>query len=176
MIMFGFGPWLMFLILHRFPNPSFPARERHSVHWTNLALVGFVVLMSLLMGLKAYLLVQLPIIVLAFVAGVWLFYVQHQFEDVVWERHENWDYVRASLAGSSYYKLPGLLQWITGNIGIHHLHHLSPRIPNYYLVKCLKENAIFQNIKPLTLVSSLKSLNLRLWDEDRRRLVGFRMA
>jgi omega-6 fatty acid desaturase (delta-12 desaturase) len=171
--MFGFGSWLTFLVFARIPNPSFPARERNSVHWTNLALVVLITLMSFLVGLKAYLLVQLPIILPASVAGVWLFYVQHQFEDVVWERHENWDYVGAALVGSSYYKLPRLLQWFTGNIGVHHIHHLSPRIPNYYLERCQKENPIFQNVKPLTLLKSLRSLNLRVWDEDRRRLVGF---
>jgi omega-6 fatty acid desaturase (delta-12 desaturase) len=117
--------------------------------------------------------VQLPILFFGTAAGVWLFYVQHNFESVYWERHENWDYFDAAIKGSSYYKLPKILQWFTGNIGFHHIHHLSPRIPNYNLEKCQEENPQFQQVKPLTLLSSLKSLKFRLWDEEKRKLVGF---
>jgi omega-6 fatty acid desaturase (delta-12 desaturase) len=106
-------------------------------------------------------------------AGVWLFYVQHQFEGVYWRRRAEWDYLAAALQGASYYKLPRLLQWFSGNIGFHHLHHLSPRIPNYNLEKCQKENPVFECVRPLTLRSSLRCLRLRLYDEDRRRLIGF---
>ena len=126
-----------------------------------------------MIGFKIYIMVQLPIMIMISCVGVWLFYVQHQFEGVHWERHENWDYANASLKGSSYYKLPKILQWFTGNIGFHHIHHLSPRIPNYKLEKCQNENPIFQQVRPLTVLSSLKSLSLRLWDEDNHKMVGF---
>jgi omega-6 fatty acid desaturase (delta-12 desaturase) len=117
--------------------------------------------------------VQLPILWIGTAAGVWLFYVQHNFDGMYWERHEKWDFVKAGLEGSSFYKLPKLLQWFTGNIGFHHIHHLSPRIPNYLLERCYKENRIFQ-IEPVTLLSSMKSLTFRLWDEKTRKLVGYR--
>jgi omega-6 fatty acid desaturase (delta-12 desaturase) len=105
--------------------------------------------------------------------GVWMFYVQHQFEDVYWEWDGHWDYTEAALKGSSYYKLPRILQWFSGNIGFHHIHHLSPRIPNYYLERCHNANPMFQEVKPITLLESLKLINLRLWDEDSRKLVGW---
>ena len=108
-------------------------------------------------------------------AGLWLFYVQHQFEGVYWERSEDWDYATAALKGSSFYKLPKVLQWFSGNIGFHHIHHLSPRIPNYHLEKCHRAEPLFQTVKPVTLFGSLKSLTFRLWDEQRRRLVGYRV-
>jgi omega-6 fatty acid desaturase (delta-12 desaturase) len=125
-------------------------------------------------GWKAYLLIQLPVIYIASVNGVWLFYVQHQYEHVVWTRSKDWSYKEIALEGSSYYKLPKILQWFTGNIGFHHIHHLSPRIPNYKLPTCHKENPIFQEIKPVTLRSSFRSLRLRLWDEKTKKLVGFK--
>jgi omega-6 fatty acid desaturase (delta-12 desaturase) len=116
---------------------------------------------------------QLTAVTVAGSAGVWLFYVQHQFEDVYWERGNKWDYEKAALQGSSYYKLPRVLQWFSGNIGFHHIHHLSPRIPNYHLEKCYRSEPLFQRVKPLTLLSSLKSLKFRLWDERRRTMVGY---
>ncbi len=172
-LMFGFGPAVEFLLANRFVTDSDRKRERYSVHITNLALLGIIIAMSQLIGLKAYLLVQLPIILIAGSAGVWLFYVQHQFEDVYWERHDKWDYAMAALKGSSFYKLPKILQWFSGNIGFHHIHHLSPRIPNYKLEQCYKENSLFQQVKPLTLLTSLKSATFRLWDEQNRQLVGY---
>jgi omega-6 fatty acid desaturase (delta-12 desaturase) len=170
-IMFTLGSWLSFLVFQRFWYRE-GKRERNSVLWTNLALLFIVVVASFTIGLKAYLLVQLPVLFLAATAGVWLFYVQHQFEGVYWERHENWDYMDAALRGSSFYKLPRLLQWFSGNIGFHHIHHLSPRIPNYNLEQCHNENPLF-HIEPVTLRSSLNSLGFRLYDEEHRRLVGF---
>ena len=116
---------------------------------------------------------QLTILMVAGSAGVWLFYVQHQYEGVYWERSEKWDYVSAALHGSSFYKLPKILQWFSGNIGFHHIHHLSARIPNYNLERCHKAEPLFQTVKPITLVSSLKSFTFRLWDEQHRRLVGY---
>ena len=105
--------------------------------------------------------------------GIWLFYIQHQFEDAYWERDEEWDYTAAALQGSSYYKLPRVLQWFSGNIGFHHIHHLSPRIPNYNLERCHNSDPVFQQVKPITLFVSLKSLGYRLWDEPARKLVSF---
>ena len=125
-------------------------------------------------GLKAYLVIQLTAMMVAGGAGVWMFYVQHQFEDVYWERGEHWDYTAAALQGSSFYKLPKVLQWFSGNIGFHHIHHLSPRIPNYNLERCHEADPLFQSVKPVTLTTSLKSFNLRLWDEQMKKLVGFR--
>jgi len=105
---------------------------------------------------------------------VWLFYVQHQFEGVYWERRDDWDYTSAALQGSSFYKLPRILQWFSGNIGFHHIHHLSPRIPNYNLERCHRADPLFQSVKAITLIPSLKSFTFKLWDEQRGRLVGYR--
>ena len=173
--MFVVGPTIDFVVLQRLPwvNTSVKAREKNSVAWTNLTLLAVVIVMSLTIGLKAYLLVQLPIIAIASSIGVWLFYVQHQYENVYWERHEDWDFATAALYGSSFYKLPKLMQWFTGNIGFHHIHHLSPRIPNYRLEACHYENPVFQEIEPLTLRTSLKSLHVRVWDEDRHKMIGY---
>ncbi len=172
-VLFLLAPISLFLVDHRFPRTGAGKRERASVHWTNAALLGIAVAASLTVGLKTYLLVQMPVLMVAATAGVWLFYVQHQFEDAYWERGENWDFVAAGLKGSSFYKLPGLLQWITASIGFHHVHHLSPAIPNYNLEKCHREHSMFQEVKPLTLLSSLKSMKFHLWDEQGRKLISF---
>jgi len=172
-IMFLLNPLLLFGIGQRFAGRQTKGRERASVYWTNLALLGILVLAYFTIGLKAYFLVQLPILWLGTAAGVWLFYVQHNFDGVYWARHNEWDFVNAGLEGSSFYQLPKVLQWFTGNIGFHHIHHLSPRIPNYLLERCHRENSIFQ-VKPVTLLTSLKSLTFRLWDENSRKLVNYR--
>jgi len=173
-ILFLIAPLYLFIFRQRFPTSGADTRERMSVWWMNLAIVGMVALMSLIFGLGNYLLIQLIIISVAGSAGVWLFYVQHQFEDVYWERGSDWDYTRAALEGSSFYKLPKILQWFSGNIGFHHIHHLSARIPNYNLEACHDADPLFQSVKPITLLESLKSLTFRLWDEQARRLVSFR--
>jgi omega-6 fatty acid desaturase (delta-12 desaturase) len=173
LVMVGFGPFFVFVIIQRFAGGTTGKRERYSVYWTNLALLGILALMGATIGIKAYVLIQVPIMIIAGSAGVWMFYVQHQFEGVYWERHDNWNYASAALKGSSFYQLPRVLQWFTGNIGFHHIHHLGPRIPNYNLERCYRENLMFQEVKPITLRTSLKSLRLRLWDEERHRLVGF---
>lgn len=171
--LFIIGPTILFLIVHRLPYSHAGKRGIKSVHLTNLGIVLLASTISFFIGLKAYLLIQLPIIMVAGSAGVWLFYVQHQFEGVYWERHEEWDYVDEAMRGSSYLKLPRVLQWFTGNIGFHHIHHLCPRIPNYFLERCYKENPMFQEIKAITFFTSLKSLTFRLWDEQNKKLVGF---
>ncbi|MCG8604943.1 fatty acid desaturase, partial [bacterium] len=143
LIMFGIGSIYIFLIDYRFPRRGSAWRERKSVTLTNLAIIGLIVILIFTIGWKAYLMVQFPITMVASSAGVWLFYVQHQYEDVYWERHDSWDYEAVALQGSSFYKLPKVLQWFTGNIGFHHVHHLLPRIPNYSLERCHYENAVF---------------------------------
>ncbi len=172
-VLFGIAPFYLFIIRNRFPKRSANRRERSSVYWMNLAILGMAGAMTFLFGLKAYLIIQLTALMVAGSAGIWLFYVQHQFEGVYWERRDEWDYAAAALQGSSYYKLPRVLQWFSGNIGFHHIHHLSPRIPNYNLEKCHKADPLFQSVKAVTLFSSLKSLRFRLWDEQERRLVGY---
>jgi len=173
-VLFVLAPMFLFLMKYRLPKARASRRERHSVYWTNLAVLGMAAGLSWVFGLEAYLLIQLTILMVAGSAGVWLFYVQHQFEEVYWERGQQWDYATAALQGSSFYKLPRLLQWFSGNIGFHHIHHLSARIPNYHLEKCHQAEPLFQSVKPITLFSSLKSLTFHLWDEQRHKLVGYR--
>ncbi len=173
-ILFGLAPAFLFLIKQRFCAAKAGPRERRSVMWTNLAVVGLVAGGSWVFGLKAYLLLQFLVLMVAGSAGIWLFYVQHQFEGVYWERSSGWDYLTAALKGSSFYKLPRVLQWFSGNIGFHHIHHLSPRIPNYHLEKCHRAEPLFQAVKPITLFASFKSFTFRLWDEQRQKLVGYR--
>lgn len=172
-ILFVIAPLFLFLVRERFPTPKAPTRERYSVYLNNLALGIVAAGLIWLFGLKAYLIIQIGVIMVAGSAGVWMFYVQHQFEGVYWERNEEWDFVKAALQGSSFYKLPKILQWFSGNIGFHHIHHLSSRIPNYNLERCHKAEPLFQTVKPITLFASFKSFTFRLWDEQRRRLVGF---
>jgi acyl-lipid omega-6 desaturase (Delta-12 desaturase) len=172
-ILFAIAPLFLFTVKYRFPVAAANKRERYSVYWMNFALLAMAVALSSVFGWKAYLLLQLMVLAVAGSAGVWLFYVQHQFDGVYWERREDWDYTTAALQGSSFYKLPKVLQWFSGNIGYHHLHHLSSRIPNYNLQKCHEAHPLFQSVKPLTLLSSLRSFSFRLWDEQQRKLVGF---
>ena len=183
-VLFGIAPVFLFMIHQRFYSAKANARERWSVIWMNIAVLGVAVALSLAFGahygwgrgIVAYLLIQLTITMTGGGVGIWMFYVQHQFEDVYWEREENWDFKAAALQGSSFYKLPRILQWFSGNIGFHHIHHLSSRIPNYNLERCHDADPMFRDVKPLTFFSSLKSLTYRLWDEQRGKLVGFRHA
>lgn len=173
-VLFVLAPLFVFLVMQRFPAPAANPRERISVWWMNLAILCMAIGLSWIFGLGAYLLIQLTVTMVAGSAGIWMFYVQHQFEDVYWERGKDWDYTAAALQGSSFYKLPKILQWFSGNIGFHHIHHLSPRIPNYNLQRCHEADPLFQQVKPITLFPSLKAMNFRLWDERSRKLVGFR--
>jgi omega-6 fatty acid desaturase (delta-12 desaturase) len=173
LVMFTIGSFLVFALFHRFHRPNAGRRERLSVYWTNFALVVLITGMVILVGWKSYILIQIPILFVASTIGVWLFYVQHNFEGTYWERHDRWDFFKAGLFGSSYYQLPAVLQWFSGNIGFHHIHHLNPRIPNYHLPVCYRLNPVL-HVRPLTLLSSLRSLRLRLWDEESRRMIGFR--
>jgi acyl-lipid omega-6 desaturase (Delta-12 desaturase) len=172
-VLFVIAPLYVFVIHHRLAVPGAPKRERQSVGRTNWALLGITLAMSAVIGLKAFLLIQLTVSAFAGAAGIWLFYIQHQFEGAYWARTEKWDYTAAAIKGSSFYKLPRILQWFTGNIGFHHIHHLSPRIPNYHLERCHDADPFFRTIKPVTLLASLRSLGFRLWDEQRNIFVGF---
>ena len=173
-ILFTFGPLFLFFIKNRFAKKDLTSNEKWNVYFTNLVLLAIATGMSLLIGLKAYLLIQLPIIYLGHLIGLWLFYIQHQFEDVAWEDSSTWDYKTAAISGSSFLKLPLILQWFTGNIGFHHIHHLSPRIPNYNLERCQNENDLFSDVKPITFFTTFKAMRLSLWDETSRQLVRFR--
>lgn len=175
-VIFGLNPAFSSILLNRLPFPNTRSwnKEHKSVHMTNFVLGAFVATMGLTIGIQQFLQIALPIIVIATTAGVWLFYIQHQYEETYYENHDKWDFARAAMQGSSYYKLPKILQWFTGNIGLHHIHHLSPRIPNYNLQKCLDENPEFQNVIPLTFWKSLKTVSLKLWDEKQQKLVSFR--
>jgi omega-6 fatty acid desaturase (delta-12 desaturase) len=172
-VLFVIAPLYVFAVHHRFAVAVAPKRERQSVRRTNWALLGITLVMSAVIGLKAFLLIQLTVTAFAGAAGLWLFYIQHQFEGAYWVRSEDWDYTAVALKGSSFYKLPKILQWFTGNIGFHHIHHLSPRIPNYHLERCHDADPFFKTIKPVTLLSSLRALGFRLWDEKRHVFVGF---
>jgi omega-6 fatty acid desaturase (delta-12 desaturase) len=173
-VMLGLGPWFTFLISQRFVNPISKKRERFSVYFSNLFIVALLVVAANTIGVKELLMIQLPVAFIGGLGGIWMFYIQHQFEGTYWQRHEEWDYATAAIRGSSYFKLPKVLQWFTGNIGFHHIHHLSSRIPNYALQQCMEENPEFQDVTTITLWSSLKSLGLNLWDEEQRQLVSFR--
>ena len=177
-VLLGLGGFFVFALKHRFPwdIPRRWKREWASVWKTNAALAAILVLAGLTIGLKAAMLVHLPVLIVTGTVGVWLFYVQHQFEDTYWKEHTDWSYFEAGLEGSSYLVLPKPLQWVTASIGIHHIHHLSARIPNYRLQQCLDENPQLQHVTRITIWDGLKTLRLALWDEDSRRLISFREA
>ncbi len=175
-VLFVVGPAYQFVLKHRLPfdMPLAWRQEWASVMWTNAGIVALALAAWGVLGLERFLLVQLPITLLGGAIGVWLFYVQHQFEDTYWRVHPEWDFHRAGIEGSSFYDLPRVLHWFTGNIGFHHVHHLASRIPNYRLAECFRKVAELRQVTRLTFWSSLKCLRLRLWDEQNRRLVGFR--
>ena len=174
LILFGLGPLYLLCIQQRFPSATANPRERRSVHWMNAAILGQAAVLSWIFGIVPYLIIHSTILLVGGSVGIWMFYVQHQFEDVYWERGEEWDFTAAALQGSSFYKLPKVLQWFSGNIGFHHIHHLSPRIPNYHLERCHKADPLFQQVKAITFFASFKSLTFRFWDEQRGRLIGYR--
>jgi acyl-lipid omega-6 desaturase (Delta-12 desaturase) len=170
-VLLGIIPALLFLVDNRWPWSGKSRRERFSVHFTNAGIAVTLVVAHLTIGLPIFLVTQLPTLVMAATIGVWLFYVQHQFETVYWSRRPAWDPLRAALEGSSYYRLPAALQWLTGSIGLHHIHHVQPRIPFYSLQSCQDAVPAFQAVPPLTIRRSLHSLRLHLIDEERQRMV-----
>ncbi|MGA2762687.1 MAG: fatty acid desaturase [Spirochaetia bacterium] len=173
-IMFGLGPFFSFLVVHRWPTAGSNRGQTLSVWLTNAAIAGIVVAAALTIGIKDYLLIQIPILFFGGAGGVFLFYVQHQFDPSYWARTEEWESMEAAMRGSSYYKLPRVLQWISGNIGFHHIHHLRPRIPNYNLQQCLRETPELQLPDPLLLWPSLLSVRLKVWDEQQKLLLTVR--
>lgn len=175
-VMFGLGPILGMVVQARLVPRDARPRIRRAIIATNVALAAIIVALCLLIGWQAYLLVQLPLVLFAGGTGIWLFYVQHQFEDVYWETGEQWSYADAALKGSSYLKLPKLLQFFTGNIGLHHVHHLSARIPNYNLQRAHDANPIFHDVPTLTLADGIRAVRLKLYDEDGRRMVTYAQA
>jgi omega-6 fatty acid desaturase (delta-12 desaturase) len=176
LVMFGFGPIWAMIVAPRFVPRGIRPRIRRSIIATNVALTVIVGGLCWVIGWQAFLLVQLPTAWLAGSAGVFLFFVQHQFEDAYWESTEEWSYADAALQGSSYLKLPKVLQFFTGNIGVHHVHHLSARIPNYNLQRAHDANPIFHEVPTLSLWDGIRTVRLKLWDEDRGRLVTWAQA
>ena len=175
-VMFGIGPLVAMIIGPRLIARDAPPRMRRSVLATDLALAVIFGALIWAIGIGDLLLVWGPTALLAGAAGIWLFYVQHQFEDVYWQRSDDWCYADAALQGSSFLKLPRVLQFATGNIGYHHIHHLSVRIPNYNLQRAHEENLVFQSVPVLSMMDGLRATRLKLWDEDRMRLVTFAQA
>jgi omega-6 fatty acid desaturase (delta-12 desaturase) len=170
-VMFGVGPFFSFVLRHRLPTRGSSRNQVVSVLLTDMVIAGILVAAACTIGIKAYLLIQMPIMLLGGAGGVWLFYIQHQFDPSYWARTEEWESMEAALQGSSYYKLPKVLQWISGNIGLHHVHHLRPRIPNYNLQECLDATPELQLPDPLLFWPSLKSVRLKVWDERQRLLL-----
>jgi acyl-lipid omega-6 desaturase (Delta-12 desaturase) len=168
------GTPIVFLISQRYFHGPDRKRERWSVVITNIALAAIITIAVKTIGIETYLMIQIPVTFAAGAAGLWLFYVQHQFEGTYWARHENWDPMKAALEGSSFYKLPRVLQWFTGNIGFHHVHHVQQRIPNYNLERCYYDVPMLQKVKPLTFLASLRCARLHIWDERSQRLTGYR--
>ncbi|NQX58096.1 fatty acid desaturase [Paenibacillus qinlingensis] len=173
-IMFGLGPIFLFLFTNRFNTKGARRKERISTYMTNVSILALYGLLIWMVGWQSFVLIQAPIMFVAGLMGIWLFYVQHQFEDSYFEKEDEWSYVKAAVEGSSYYKLPKLLQWITGNIGFHHVHHLSPKVPNYNLEKAHNATPPLQKATTITIGTSLKSLSFKLWDERNKTFVGYK--
>jgi omega-6 fatty acid desaturase (delta-12 desaturase) len=178
LVLFGVGPAWHFLLRQRIPT-GHPVRQRAnwtSVLGTNAAIAGLIVAMALTIGLRSFLVAYLPVVLLAGTIGIWLFYIQHQFEETYWDGGTGWTFQAAALEGASFYDLPRILHWVTGYIGFHHIHHLSSRIPNYRLRDCFAENPELRKAKRLSLMASVRCARLTLWDETSRRLVSFHHA
>jgi len=173
LVLIGLGALFMFLLSNRIPTGRTKRKERMSVLFTNLLIIAVVLLADLFIGWQTYLLIQLPVLWIAGAAGIWLFYVQHQFSGGYWAPRGEWDPLRAAMEGSSFYSLPALLRWFSGNIGYHHIHHLRPRIPNYNLVDCYNAVSALQEKAPITLSTGFSCMRLKMWDELLQEMVGF---
>lgn len=174
LVMFILGPIYVFVLKNRFNRKEARTKERNNLYLTNVLLAATVGLLCWAIGWENFLLIQGPIFLISGSAGIWLFYVQHTFEDGYFEGDKEWEYVKAAVEGSSFYKLPKLLQWLTGNIGYHHVHHLSPRVPNYKLEEAHENTQPLQNVPTITLAKSFSSLKFRLWDEQTKNFVTFK--
>lgn len=174
LVMFGLGPLWLILVTSRFNRKDAREKERQNTYLINISLVVLYSALIYLIGWQAFLIVQGTTMFIAGVLGIWLFYVQHTFEDSYFEDEQEWDYVKAAIEGSSYYELPKVLQWVTGNIGFHHVHHLSPRVPNYHLERAHTSTPPLQRATTIGLFSSLKSLRYKLYDANNKTFVTFR--
>jgi acyl-lipid omega-6 desaturase (Delta-12 desaturase) len=174
LVMFGLGPIFQFLLKNRFNRKGARKKEVLNTYLTNVILVALIGLLCWALGWQTFLFIQGSIFMISGAAGIWLFYVQHTFEDSYFEEDKDWEYVKAAVEGSSFYKLPKLMQWLTGNIGFHHVHHLSPRVPNYKLEEAHNNTLPLQHVPTVTLATSLRSLRFRLWDEERKNFVSFK--
>ncbi|WP_002147039.1 fatty acid desaturase [Bacillus cereus] len=173
-VMFGLGPIYVFLLKNRFNRKGARKKERMNTYLTNVLIVALVGLLCWAIGWQSFLLVHGSIFLIAGSIGIWLFYVQHTFEDSYFEEDKDWEYVKAAVEGSSFYKLPKILQFLTGNIGFHHVHHLSPRVPNYKLEEAHNNTLPLKNVPTITLATSLRSIRFRLWDEQNNNFVSFK--
>jgi omega-6 fatty acid desaturase (delta-12 desaturase) len=171
LVMFGVGPIWSMLLQPRWATRDVPMKIHQSTWRTNIAIVVAVSAMCWLIGWQAFVLVEAPLVVLAGGAGLWLFYVQHHFEDAYWARHDGWSYGDAALRGSSHLRLPKVLQFFSGNIGLHHVHHFNPRVPNYNLQRANDEVDVFRDVSSVSLMDGLRAVRLKLWDEQRSRAV-----
>lgn len=175
-VMFVLGPIWVFALRNRFNRKDARKKERNNLYLTNVLIVAVIALLCWAIGWQSFLIVHGTIFMVAGSIGIWLFYVQHTFEDSYFEPDQEWEYVLAAVEGSSFYKLPKLLQFLTGNIGFHHVHHLSPRVPNYMLEEAHKNTPPLENVPTITLATSFRSLKFRLWDEKTKNFVTFREA
>ncbi len=175
-VMFGLGPIYMVLVLNRVNRSDAKRKERINTHLTTVTIAAILGSLIWLTSWQAVLLVYGVTLFIAGSLGIWLFYIQHTYEDSYFEYNEDWDYVKAAVEGSSYYKLPKLLQWITGNIGFHHVHHLSPRVPNYHLEAAHEAVPPLQRATTITLTTSLESIRYKLYDPENKRFVTFKEA
>ncbi|UTE71731.1 fatty acid desaturase [Rossellomorea marisflavi] len=175
-VMFILGPIYVFLLKNRFNRKNARKKERNNTYFVNLVLVVLVTLFCVTLGWLPFLLVQGSIFMISGAFGIWLFYVQHTFEDSYFEEDKEWEYVLAAVEGSSFYKLPKAIQFLTGNIGYHHVHHLSPRVPNYKLEEAHNNTKPLQNVPTISLMTSLSSIKFKLWDEERKNFVTFKAA
>ncbi|WP_067728052.1 fatty acid desaturase [Oceanobacillus damuensis] len=174
LVMFGLGPVYLFLISNRFNRKGAKRKERLNTYLINISIVAIYAALIWTIGWQAFLIIQLPILFIAGASGIWLFYVQHQFEDSYFENEDEWDYVKAAVDGSSYYKLPKVIEWLTGSIGYHHVHHLSPRVPNYNLEKAHESTPPLHQATTITLKTSLQSIRFRLYDQASRSFISFK--
>ena len=169
-------PLFSFILLNRIPKNLKNNKALMSTIIIDILIAGVIVLISLTLGIKYYLAIQLPVMFFASMMGVWLFFLQHNYPEEYWEREKDWDFMKSAMMGSTFYKLPGILRWFTGNVGYHHIHHLKTNIPNYNLKKCYDAIPELREIKPITLRTGFKSMFLKLYDEHARILVNFTKA
>ncbi len=174
--LFGIAPTLLFILTNRFPKMIDRSKEVWSIIFTDLSLALIILAAHFTIGLKLYLAIQLPVIYLAAGFGVWIFYIQHQFENAYWSHNDQYDGHRAAMEGSSFYKLPRVLDWFSGSIGYHHLHHVNFRVPNFNIKDCYSQTPQLQQVHPITVWEGFRHMRLALWDEDAGKLVSFGAA